>query len=131
MNNQSLFGARLDDAQKWLSSSNGPIHLLICYGFKNNEVKSKVSSVNRNSPVGPTVPLRVNGSTNGSNNGDSISPRMISPIYANTTKQMISPQPPPVPAKPNFRLANNSENQKKSTQNGHELDEVCFLDEFS
>jgi hypothetical protein len=39
VNNQSLFGARLDDAQKWLSLPNENIHLLICHGFKPKEVK--------------------------------------------------------------------------------------------
>ncbi|CAF4987558.1 unnamed protein product, partial [Rotaria socialis] len=40
VNNQSLFGAHLDDAQKWLSTPNENINLLICHGFKPKEVVS-------------------------------------------------------------------------------------------
>lgn len=110
VNNQSLFGARLDDAQKWLSSANGKLQLLICHGFKPKE--SIVISPTKSSMK---------------QNGTNSSPKIVSPIK--------SPQPPPVPAKPVYRpqlsqtfVPINDEQttsnvRRQSQQNGYEVDE--------
>lgn len=94
---------------------------------KNNE--SNRSTVTQ-SPIPPIPPFRQNGS---SPHPTTISPRMASPVYANTNKQQtVSPQPPPVPAKPAFRpspgqfipINGDHNNQKQSKQNGVDFDEV-------
>jgi hypothetical protein len=151
VNNQSLFGARLDDAQKWLSLPNENIHLLICHGFKPKEltsINSPTYGVNKqskqNDAISPSVPIRPiltqqiispvsstksNGILNSSSpNNISISPKSQQP-------------PPPVPAKPKLRPSNtqfvpiNGDNLTATTatyqtssprtqpQNGFEVDE--------
>ncbi|CAF1614707.1 unnamed protein product [Rotaria magnacalcarata] len=147
VNNQSLFGARLDDAQKWLSIPSETIHLLICHGFKIKEVNlvsptksSKPIDTNRSSLTqqsnSPIPPARQNGVS--SSHNVSLSPKVTNPVYANTNnKQQISPQPPPVPVKPKYRTSNtqfmpiNGGNHKQKpqqqpSQNGFEIDESDF-----
>ena len=63
----------------------------------------------------------------------SLSPKISSSMCVNTNnKQQVSPQPPPVPAKPKYRVSNtqftpiNVDNRtlRKTPQNGFEIDEV-------
>jgi hypothetical protein len=141
VHNQSLFGARLDDAQKWLSAPSETIHLLICYGFKPRETMSSKSpkqiDINRSvltqQSISPALPTRHNGISSPHNN--SLSPKLTSPVYANTNnnsqQQSPQPPPPPIPAKPKYRPPNNqfvpingdNHNQKRQSQNGFEIDE--------
>ncbi|CAF3484389.1 unnamed protein product [Rotaria socialis] len=136
VNNQSLFGAHLDDAQKWLSTPNENINLLICHGFKPKEVVSAnnptfnlsrqskqndaLSSPISSRPllteqtISPISAAKSNGILNSSSPKNvSISPQLISP----------NSQPPPVPTKPNFRPSNapitpvNVDNQTPTTKN--------------
>ncbi|CAF1117374.1 unnamed protein product [Rotaria sordida] len=136
VNNQSLFGAHLDDAQKWLSMPNENIHLLVCHGFKSKELTSvnsptynKSKQTKPNDAISPSIPTRSiltqqlispvlstkpNGVLNSSSpKNQSISPKVISPN---------SPQPPPVPVKPKFRPSNtqfvpiNGDNQTITTK---------------
>jgi hypothetical protein len=146
VNNQSLFGAHLDDAQKWLSTPNENIHLLICNGFKPKEITS-VSSPNydihkkskQNDAMSPPVAIR-----------PILTQQIISPTRSNGISNLTSPnnvsispktqQPPPVPVKPKFRPSNtqfvpiNGDNQTTTTiihpsssriqpHNGFEVDE--------
>ncbi|CAF1599774.1 unnamed protein product, partial [Adineta ricciae] len=141
VNNQSLFGARLDDAQKWLSVPSETIHLLICHGFKPKEIPTIISPSKPSKQIenirppstqqssSPIPPTRQNGVSSPHNNSNSS--KVISPIYANTTSQPLSPQPPPVPAKPKYRSPNaqfapiNGDNYPtpKQAQNGFEVEE--------
>ncbi|CAF1335794.1 unnamed protein product [Rotaria sordida] len=144
VNNQSLFGARLDDAQKWLSIPTETINLLICHGFKLKETNTIISptksskqiDANRSSLTqqssSPIPPIRHNGIL--SSHNVSHSPKITSPVYTNT-KQQQSPQPPPVPVKPKYRTPStqfvpiNGDNHKQSkiqSQNGFEVDESDF-----
>ncbi|CAF1341333.1 unnamed protein product [Rotaria sordida] len=144
VNNQSLFGARLDDAQKWLSIPTETINLLICHGFKFKETNTIISptksskqiDANRSSLTqqssSPIPPIRHNGIL--SSHNVSHSPKITSPVYTNT-KQQQSPQPPPVPVKPKCRTPStqfvpiNGDNHKQSkiqSQNGFEVDESDF-----
>ncbi|CAF1099965.1 unnamed protein product [Rotaria sordida] len=144
VNNQSLFGARLDDAQKWLSMPTETINLLICHGFKLKETNTIISptksskqiDANRSSLTqqssSPIPPIRHNGIL--SSHNVSHSPKITSPVYTNT-KQQQSPQPPPVPVKPKYRTPStqfvpiNGDNHKQSkiqSQNGFEVDESDF-----
>ncbi|CAF1460887.1 unnamed protein product, partial [Rotaria magnacalcarata] len=124
VNNQSLFGAHLDDAQKWLSTPNENINLLICHGFKPKEVVS-VNNPSYNlsqqsklndalSPpissrplltqqiISPILATKSNGLLNSSSSKSvSISPQLISP-----NPQPPPPPPPPVPTKSKFRPSN-------------------------
>ncbi len=79
----------------------------------------------------PTPPTRHNGVP--SSHIVSVSLKVTSPVYANTTnQQQLSPQPPPVPAKPKYRPLNtqfapiNGDNHppKRQSQNGFEIEEV-------
>jgi len=135
VNNQSLFGARLDDAQKWLSAQNETIHLLICHGFKSKDMTSPTKSskqIDTNRSIltrqssSPVPPTRYNGVS--SSHHISISPNVISPVYANTiNQQQFSPQPPPVPAKPKYRPLNTQfapiNGQRRQSHNGFENEE--------
>ncbi|CAF0856291.1 unnamed protein product [Adineta steineri] len=110
VNNQSLFGARLDDAQKWLSAPNESIHLLICYGFKPKEITSVSSSTysltkksKTNDPISPSVLTRPLLTQQPISPIPSIKPNGIS----NPSLSPKSSQPPPVPAKPKLRSPNN------------------------
>ncbi|CAF0791519.1 unnamed protein product [Adineta steineri] len=151
---QSLFGARLDDAQKWLSIQSDSIHLLICHGFKSKETNNITSptkslkqidnnrSIITHQSSSPIPPIRHNGVSSPHNAPHS--PKIISPVYANTINQQISPQPPPVPAKPKYRSPvtqfvpingdnnnninnnnnnNNNHSTRRQSQNGFEIDE--------
>ena len=80
----------------------------------------------------PIPPTRQNGVSSPHNNSNSS--KVVSPIYANTTSQPLSPQPPPVPAKPKYRSPNaqfapiNGDNYPtpKQSQNGFEVEEVSY-----
>ncbi|CAF4228575.1 unnamed protein product [Rotaria sp. Silwood2] len=132
-----LFGAHLDDAQKWLSMPNENINLLICHGFKSKELTSvnspiynKNNQTKPNDAISPAVPTRSiltqqqispilstkpNGVLNSSSSKNvSISPKVISP-------NSQPPPPPPVPIKPKFHPLNaqfvpfNGDNQITTT----------------
>jgi len=141
VNNQSLFGARLDDAQKWLSIPSETIHLLTCYGFKLKETTSVTSptkslkqidntrSILTQQSSSPIPPARHNGVSLPHN--ISHSPKVTSPAYTNTPNQQLSPQPPPVPTKPKYRsphtqfvpINGDNHTSKPQAQNGLEIDE--------
>ncbi|CAF4783855.1 unnamed protein product, partial [Rotaria sp. Silwood2] len=133
-----LFGAHLDDAQKWLSMPNENINLLICHGFKSKELTSvnspiynKNNQTKPNAAISPAVPTRSiltqqqispilstkpNGVLNSSSSKNvSISPKVISP------NSQPPPPPPPVPVKPKFHPLNaqfvpfNGDNQITTT----------------
>ncbi|UJR30252.1 hypothetical protein I4U23_017790 [Adineta vaga] len=129
VNNQSLFGARLDDAQKWLSVQEKTINLLVCYGFQANETttpSSSTSGLNKKSKQNDSTSTVAQKPSSPKSNG----------ILNSKPTSPISPQPPPIPAKPKFRPLNstNGDNQKATTtfhlpspriqpQNGFEIDE--------
>ncbi len=112
----------MDDAQKWLSAPNESIHLLICHGFKINPVTTPTKLTQPSKS--PAPPARHNGIS--SSHNVSHSPKLTSPVYANTNNQ-----PPPVPAKPKYRSPNaqfvpiNGDNHtpRRQSQNGLEIDE--------
>ncbi|CAF2449410.1 unnamed protein product [Rotaria sp. Silwood2] len=147
VNNQSLFGARLDDAQKWLSVPTDTINLLICHGFKPKETNTLISPTKSSKQIdtsrssltqqsnSPIPPIRHNGIS--SSHHTSHSPKVTNPVYGNTNtkQQQLSPQPPPVPIKPKYRTPNtqfvpiNGDNHKQrnvQSQNGFEIDESDF-----
>ena len=77
MNNQSLFGARLDDVHKWLSGPHGNIHLIVCQGFESKDF-------HLSSPTSPTPDPsnKSNGQTD-----QPIPTRLVSPTVRRTTEE--------------------------------------------
>lgn len=95
-------------------------------------------SILTQSSTSPHAPTRQNGLS--STHHVTISTKVTSPIYANTINQtQLSPQPPPVPAKPKYRTSNsqfvpiNGDNHptRMQTQNGLEVDEVNSTDRMN
>ena len=95
---------------------------------KSLDTPRSILTQSSNSPLAPT---RQNGLS--SAHHVTISTKVTSPIYANTSNQsQLSPQPPPVPAKPKYRTPNtqfvpiNGDNHptRMPTHNGLEVDEV-------
>ncbi|CAF4606767.1 unnamed protein product [Rotaria sp. Silwood1] len=138
VNNQSLFGAHLDDAQKWLSIPNGNIHLLVCHGFKSKELTSvnsptynKSKQTKPNDTISPPIPTRpillqqqqispiLSTKPNGILNSSSPKDILISPKVISPNSQQVPP--PPVPVKPKLRPLNtqfvpiNGDNQTTTT----------------
>ncbi len=100
-------------------------------------ITSPTKSILTQQSNSPAPPTRHNGVSSTSHNV-SISPKVTSPVYANTNnqQQQLSPQPPPVPAKPKYRPlnakfapinGNNHTQNKKQPQNGFENEDVRKL----
>lgn len=105
--------------------------------MKNNSITSPSKSSKSSEPIrsiltqhstSPHLPTRQNGLQH-----VTISPKVTSPVYANTSNQsQLSPQPPPVPAKPKYRTSNtqfvpingDDHSSKIQTHNGFDVDEV-------
>ncbi|CAF1593892.1 unnamed protein product [Adineta ricciae] len=132
VNNQSLFGARLDDAQKWLSIQDQNIHLVVCHGYTPKETinsSSSNTSLNKKTKQNDVAPVSTQKSLS-----PIVSTRSNGTLNAKVTSP-ISPPPPPVATKPKFRPLNtqtnptNGANQKYPSsariqaQNGFEIDE--------